>query len=82
MKNGEGGPFRHCLDMTVQSGLNEIAGLTNLNELDISFMYHEVGVVVLDWKKQNWQRLDTVLGCSNPVSILSEGSRVDPGPAE
>lgn len=60
-----------CLEMTLASGLDELALLTGLELLDVSFMDHRIGVPELEWMARNWPKLKSLIGlfknCLNPV---------------
>ncbi|KAG0341621.1 hypothetical protein BG004_005970 [Podila humilis] len=51
-----------CLEMTVESGLDLLAGLKELRELDITKMAHRIGVAELEWMQANWPRLEKLTG--------------------
>ncbi|KAF9971916.1 hypothetical protein BGZ73_005026, partial [Actinomortierella ambigua] len=47
----------NCLELTLESGLDELAGLKALEILDIGGMDHRVGVPELEWMIDNWPKL-------------------------
>ncbi|KAG0261436.1 hypothetical protein DFQ27_002959, partial [Actinomortierella ambigua] len=51
-----------CLEMTLESGLDELAGLKELEELDIHHMDHRVGVSELEWMAENFPKLRRLRG--------------------
>ncbi|KAG0026464.1 hypothetical protein BGZ81_006330 [Podila clonocystis] len=62
---------RQCLEMTLESGLDELAGLTELVMLDVSNMDQGIGIPELEWMDRSWRRLLRINGmfmhCVNPV---------------
>ncbi|KAG0347510.1 hypothetical protein BG005_000113 [Podila minutissima] len=59
-----------CLQITLDSGLGELAHLKQLTKLDVSYTDHMISIEELQWMEQNWQRLATICGLSetyNPV---------------
>ncbi|KAG0256569.1 hypothetical protein DFQ27_005674 [Actinomortierella ambigua] len=56
---------RNCLEMTLESGLDELAGLHDLEVLDIQFMDHRVAVPELEWMAENLPKLQHLRGVSN-----------------
>ncbi|KAG0254800.1 hypothetical protein DFQ27_006618 [Actinomortierella ambigua] len=63
---------RNCLEMTLDSGLDELAGLKNLEELDIRHMDHRVGVPELMWMTQHFPNLQHVYGIFDAPEYPSE----------
>ncbi|KAG0007015.1 hypothetical protein BGZ80_005061 [Entomortierella chlamydospora] len=59
---GRFGHQRNCLEMTLESGLDELVGLKDLEELDIHHMDHRAGVPELEWMVANLPRLRTLIG--------------------
>lgn len=59
------------LEMTLESGLDELASLKNLVVLDVSYMLHRIGVPELEWMAANWPSLEKIAGlfrgCRDPV---------------
>ncbi|KAG0313214.1 hypothetical protein BGZ97_010412 [Linnemannia gamsii] len=51
-----------CLDMTLESGLDELRDLQNLEFLDIHHMDHRVGVPELEWIAANLPQLSRLHG--------------------
>ncbi|KAG0261435.1 hypothetical protein DFQ27_002958 [Actinomortierella ambigua] len=62
---------RNCLEMTLESGLDELAGLKNLVELDIHDMDHRVGVPELEWMVENFPKLECVKGMAQSLNSPS-----------
>ncbi|GJJ76807.1 hypothetical protein EMPS_09166 [Entomortierella parvispora] len=56
------GHQRNCLEFTLEAGLYELKDLKNLELLDIHHMDHRVGVLDLEWMKENWPQVNTVVG--------------------
>ncbi|KAG0376957.1 hypothetical protein BGX24_006964 [Mortierella sp. AD032] len=59
------GIFGHqfqCLEMTLESGLDELEGLKELEHLDIHHMDHRVGVPELEWMANNLPNLKYLHG--------------------
>lgn len=52
----------YCLEMTLKSGLGELEGLKNLEELDVRNMNHKIGVEEFLWMKNNWPKLKRIHG--------------------
>ncbi|KAF9157931.1 hypothetical protein BGX21_003683 [Mortierella sp. AD011] len=59
---GHFGHQRNCLEMTLESGLDELVGLKDLEELDIHHMDHRAGVPELEWMIANLPRLKMLIG--------------------
>ncbi|KAF9133163.1 hypothetical protein BGX30_012405 [Mortierella sp. GBA39] len=53
---------RNCLELSLESGLDELAGLKQLEELDVGLMAHRIGLVEIQWMVENWPRLRTISG--------------------
>ncbi|KAF9331689.1 hypothetical protein BGZ91_012024 [Linnemannia elongata] len=62
------GHQRNCLEMTLESGLDELVGLRNLELLDIHHMDHRVGVPELEWMDQNLLNLRQLIGMENSLT--------------
>ncbi|KAG0085990.1 hypothetical protein BGZ92_008545 [Podila epicladia] len=54
-----------CLELSLASGLELLAGLKRLRVLDVSRMAHRLGVNELEWMQTNWPRLEKVNGLFN-----------------
>ncbi|KAG0014656.1 hypothetical protein BGZ81_000346 [Podila clonocystis] len=52
----------NSLEMTLQSGLGELATLKKLRRLYVEFMNHSIGVPELEWMAENWPRLESIHG--------------------
>ncbi|KAG0330577.1 hypothetical protein BGZ99_000048 [Dissophora globulifera] len=59
---GSFGHQRNCLEMTLESGLDELVHLRNLEELDFHHMDHRAGIPELEWMVTNLPRLRTLIG--------------------
>ncbi|KAG0094007.1 hypothetical protein BGZ93_007588 [Podila epicladia] len=70
---------RRCLEMTLESGLDELVGLTQLQHLDVSNMDQAVGIPELEWMDRSWPKLRRIDGmftdCVNPVPAALEWIR-------
>ncbi|KAG0341622.1 hypothetical protein BG004_005971 [Podila humilis] len=64
-----------CLEMTLESGLDLLATLTELRELDVTNMAHRIGVPELEWMQANWPKLEKVNGL-----LLDQIENLYPGP--
>lgn len=56
----------YSLDMTLESGMDELEGLKNLEILDVRMMNHDIGIQELEWMNKCWPRLRCVLGLIMP----------------
>lgn len=54
-----------CLEMSLASGLDFLAGLKKLRVLDVSRIAHRIGPIELEWMQTNWPRLEQVNGLFN-----------------
>ncbi|KAG0020201.1 hypothetical protein BGZ81_009437, partial [Podila clonocystis] len=50
------------LEMTLESGLDELASLKGMHTVSLHHMNHRVGVKELDWMYQNWPNLRNIHG--------------------
>ncbi|KAG0242933.1 hypothetical protein BGW41_003098 [Actinomortierella wolfii] len=60
-----------CLEMTLESGLDELAGLKDLEKLYIHQMDHRIGIAELEWMAKHFPKLRKLWGLrvsSNPLS--------------
>ncbi|KAG0086262.1 hypothetical protein BGZ93_000215 [Podila epicladia] len=51
-----------CLELTLESGLDLLAGLTSLRVLNVTRMAHRIGVNELEWMNVHWPNLKTIAG--------------------
>ncbi|KAG0099002.1 hypothetical protein BGZ93_009615 [Podila epicladia] len=51
-----------CLDVTLASGLDELAGLKELAALDLGDLSHTMGIVELEWIHRQWRSLRRLKG--------------------
>ncbi|KAG0056427.1 hypothetical protein BGZ89_002132 [Linnemannia elongata] len=65
---------RNCLEMTLESGLDELVNLKDLELLDIRHMDHRVGVPELEWMNQNLPNLRQLIGVRD--SLIPPSSEV------
>ncbi|KAG0279724.1 hypothetical protein BGZ95_000387 [Linnemannia exigua] len=70
---GEFGHQLECLEMTLESGLNELKGLKELEHLDIHDMDHRVGVPELEWMVANFPKLKHLHGMHCSLRPPNEG---------
>ncbi|KFH69410.1 hypothetical protein MVEG_04222 [Podila verticillata NRRL 6337] len=54
-----------CLEMSLASGLDLLAGLKKLRILDVTRMAHRIGPIELEWMQANLQSLEKVKGLFN-----------------
>ncbi|KAG0082247.1 hypothetical protein BGZ93_006312 [Podila epicladia] len=52
----------HCLEMSLESGVDALQRLKKLRVLDIRRMAHRVGVRELEWMQEHWPSLESVRG--------------------
>ncbi|KAG0337203.1 hypothetical protein BG000_005707 [Podila horticola] len=52
----------YSLEMTLASGLEELACLKELTQVDVGFMNHRIGVRELRWMQKNWPKLECLYG--------------------
>ncbi|KAK5815450.1 hypothetical protein F5H01DRAFT_345796 [Linnemannia elongata] len=53
---------RNCLELSLESGLDELAGLKQLEELEVIQMAHRIGLAEVQWMVENWPRLKKIAG--------------------
>ncbi|KAG0333113.1 hypothetical protein BG000_009457 [Podila horticola] len=51
-----------CLEMSLESGLDMLAGLTEMRVVDLRRMGHNVGILELEWMQTHWKKLERVSG--------------------
>ncbi|KAG0243216.1 hypothetical protein B0O80DRAFT_448481 [Mortierella sp. GBAus27b] len=51
-----------CLEMSLKSGLDELSGLKELKELNVSDMYRNTEIEDVQWMVENWPKLETIYG--------------------
>ncbi|KAG0195999.1 hypothetical protein BGX28_000257, partial [Mortierella sp. GBA30] len=59
-----------CLEMTLESGLDQLKKLKNLKVLDVQWMEQGIGVKEVHWMTQNWPRLREIRGLYDSGSNL------------
>ncbi|KAG0017153.1 hypothetical protein BGZ81_010870 [Podila clonocystis] len=69
---GQFGHQRDCLEMTLESGLDELVDLKDLEVLDFHHMDHRAGVPELEWMVANFPRLRMVVGMLDTLSPPSD----------
>lgn len=55
-----------CLEMSLASGLEELAELKELQVLDVSAMAHRIGIMELEWMQSQWPKLKHIFGLYHP----------------
>jgi len=58
-------PKRQSLDLTLESGLDQLASLKHLEELDFSYTVQNMSAEDVKWIRENWKRLQVVRGICN-----------------
>ncbi|KAF8925602.1 hypothetical protein BGZ52_006712, partial [Haplosporangium bisporale] len=62
----------NSLDMTLQSGLDELRDLDKIRVLDIKLLNHNAGIWELEWMQRNWPELQCVDGiCRDMVGAMA-----------
>ncbi|KAF9908545.1 hypothetical protein EC991_009690 [Linnemannia zychae] len=51
-----------CLELSLEGGLEELAGLKDLEELDLTQMAHRIGVAEVQWMVEHWPKLKMIRG--------------------
>lgn len=51
-----------CLELTLESGLDELAGLKELEELNVGQMGHRIGLAEVQWMVAQWPKLKSIVG--------------------
>ncbi|KAG0286854.1 hypothetical protein BGZ97_007290 [Linnemannia gamsii] len=67
---------RNCLEMSLESGLDELRGLKCLRVLAVAYMAHRIEAPELDWMQKNWPDFHTILGVlfrTYPVDKMRSG---------
>lgn len=49
--------YHYCLKLSLESGLDVLAGLKQLEELGVAQKAHRIGLVEVQWVVENWSRL-------------------------
>ncbi|KAG0342577.1 hypothetical protein BG005_002653 [Podila minutissima] len=75
LATGEFSHQRDCLEMTLESGIDELADLKNLEVLDIHHMDHRAGVPELEWMVANLPRLQMLIGMLDTLMPPSDEVR-------
>ncbi|KAI8362253.1 hypothetical protein B0O80DRAFT_435402, partial [Mortierella sp. GBAus27b] len=55
-------PQHGCLDMSLESGLQQLSGLKALKELDVSCMRTKIGVNEVQWMIEHWPEIRAIYG--------------------
>lgn len=51
-----------CLEFSLESGLEELSGLKELEELDVNHLAHRIGVPEVQWMVAHWPKLKAIRG--------------------
>lgn len=51
-----------CLELSLASGPGELAGLKDLETLDVSQLAHRIGMAEVQWMVENWPKLKSIPG--------------------
>ncbi|KAF9309497.1 hypothetical protein BG003_009696 [Podila horticola] len=62
----------YSLELSLDSGLEELVALKEIKVLSVSLTNHRVGIRELEWMVENWPRLETVHGLVRDASSESE----------
>lgn len=52
----------NCLEMSLASGLDMLAGLTQMKVLDLTRCAHRLGIPELEWMQKHWPQLERISG--------------------
>ncbi|KAF9204539.1 hypothetical protein BGZ49_005180 [Haplosporangium sp. Z 27] len=64
-----------CLEMSLESGLDELKGLNELRELSLSFMSTKVGMKEVRWMAKNWPKLSIIRGINAQCEESEQGRK-------
>ncbi|KAG0380969.1 hypothetical protein BGX24_002189 [Mortierella sp. AD032] len=53
---------RSCLELSLESGVDELAGLKQLEELEVHQMAHRIGLREVQWMVEQWPKLRAIRG--------------------
>ncbi|KAF9339101.1 hypothetical protein BGZ91_007031 [Linnemannia elongata] len=68
-----------CLEFSLESGLEILAGLKELRVLDVKSTAHRIGIAELEWMRVHWPKLKTIEGLVSRrewAGILEDGRAV------
>ncbi|KAG0313492.1 hypothetical protein BGZ97_010110, partial [Linnemannia gamsii] len=51
-----------CLELSLESGLDELSGLKELEELNVGQMGHRIGLAEVQWMVAQWPKLKSIVG--------------------
>lgn len=51
-----------CLELSLASGVDELAGLKDLETLDVTKLVHRIGMAEVQWMVANWPKLKSIPG--------------------
>lgn len=52
----------NCLELSLESGLDELGGLKELEELNVGQMGHRIGLAEVQWMVAHWPKLKSIVG--------------------
>jgi len=67
-----GGGGDQSLEMSLQSGLDNLSGLKNLKELNVHGMKTKIGAKEIPWMKVNWPKIRVIYGVDRDGSVEGE----------
>ncbi|KAG0279483.1 hypothetical protein BGZ96_001949 [Linnemannia gamsii] len=53
---------RNCLELSLESGLDELRGLQALEELNVYQLAHRIGLAEVQWMAEHWPSLKSIVG--------------------
>ncbi|KFH62022.1 hypothetical protein MVEG_12176 [Podila verticillata NRRL 6337] len=66
---------RQSLEMSLESGLDELKCLRELEVLDVSYLDHRIDLREVKWMEENWPRVETVTALFRTCSLLVPEAR-------
>ncbi|KAG0279482.1 hypothetical protein BGZ96_001948 [Linnemannia gamsii] len=64
---------RNCLELSLESGLDELRGLQELEKLDVYQMAHRIGLAEVQWMVEHWPSLKSIVGLWYSEFDVEEG---------
>lgn len=64
-----------CLELSLESGLDELAGLSKLKALDVGYMRQRIGIRELEWMDKSWPKLRLITGLVRSWADPEPGTR-------
>ncbi|KAG0296339.1 hypothetical protein BGZ97_004562 [Linnemannia gamsii] len=67
-----------CLELSLASGQDELAGLKELEMLDVNKLTRQIGMAEVQWMVENWPMLNSIPGLvwSTRITVLRLHSKV------